>query len=163
MANVLEVRCVVAKDPVDGKHEIRVDLRVNGQSLFDLRDGGLSIDLAELARSVDHDGDYQMLTCSCGIAGCAGIKEGIRVRHNAKCVRWSVRTFQPARILVFDRSHYRNAILRGVLEGRKVEAQLRGMNIDFVPSQIAGQLESAPLKEQAKTLKKGQGRTRSTR
>lgn len=38
----------------------------------------------------DKNGEYEIFTCSCGIAGCAGIWEGIKVKFRKHTVEWRI-------------------------------------------------------------------------
>ena len=51
---------------------------------------GYCIDFNEIARSLASPGVYEIFTCGCGVAGCAGIFEGVRVRHEASHIAWSM-------------------------------------------------------------------------
>jgi hypothetical protein len=48
------------------------------------------IDLIPLAKSCQLSGEFFIVTCGCGDAGCAGIDEGIRVAHFDDRIVWEV-------------------------------------------------------------------------
>lgn len=49
-----------------------------------------SIALKELVKSCQLSGEFEIVTCECGIAGCAGIYKGITVTHETDKVSWKV-------------------------------------------------------------------------
>lgn len=59
---------------------------VNRQKLV----SGYPIDLIELAKSCQINGEFDIVTCGCGFAACAGIDDGIRVTHAADRITWEV-------------------------------------------------------------------------
>ena len=48
------------------------------------------IDLVELVKSRKADGEYFIITCHCGVPGCAGIGSGVRITRAGKFVAWSM-------------------------------------------------------------------------
>lgn len=50
------------------------------------------IDLAHLCKSCQLNGEFFIVTCGCGDAGCAGIDDGIRVSHFDGRIVWEVPT-----------------------------------------------------------------------
>ena len=50
-----------------------------------------ALDMEELALSCRFSGEFEILTCGCGNAGCAGIDEGIHVTHKDGTIHWKVR------------------------------------------------------------------------
>ncbi|WP_374972763.1 hypothetical protein [Spongiibacter marinus] len=46
------------------------------------------VDVAAFASSAQSSGHYDIFTCNCGIAGCAGIYEGVTVELSDDVVRW---------------------------------------------------------------------------
>jgi hypothetical protein len=48
------------------------------------------IDLRQLAKSCQLSGEFYIVTCGCGSAGCAGIDAGIRVNHFVNSITWDV-------------------------------------------------------------------------
>lgn len=51
---------------------------------------GVTVDLRELVASMEKSGQYDILTCSCGEPGCAGIWEGVVVIHWPEAIRWLI-------------------------------------------------------------------------
>lgn len=70
-----------------GKIVLFSEIWVDGQHL----DEPHPIDLPLLVQSLHVPGCYEIFTCNCGVAGCAGIVEGIEVTHDAGLVRWFFR------------------------------------------------------------------------
>lgn len=54
------------------------------------------LDLGQLVQSLHTDGWAEIFTCKCGVAGCAGIVEGIKVAHLGPLIQWSFRRPQSA-------------------------------------------------------------------
>ena len=50
--------------------------------------------LWSLAASCCRPGNFEIFTCGCGIAGCAGIEEGVTVAHKGERIEWSLRSPQ---------------------------------------------------------------------
>ena len=48
------------------------------------------IDLRQLAKSCQVSGEFYIVTCGCGDAGCAGILDGVRVSHFPDRICWEV-------------------------------------------------------------------------
>ncbi len=71
---------------VAGYHELSLicELEVNGVLLHP----EFSVDLRELTKSSQCSGEFDIFTCGCGFAGCAGIFEGIHVEHLPEAVVW---------------------------------------------------------------------------
>ena len=89
--------------------EYRLLLRVDGELLLDVYEAGYGFDLGELVRSLAGDGDYFILTCACGNAGCVGIEAAVRVVHEAASVEWRL-TSPFTRTLRFAYGPYAHAI-----------------------------------------------------
>jgi hypothetical protein len=49
--------------------------------------------------------DQYLLTCSCGIPGCAGIGEPVLINHSSKCVQWLIPD-EPVYKKIFDKREY---------------------------------------------------------
>jgi hypothetical protein len=112
--NTLLVQTRIERDPADPRPYFLSDLLVDGESIVNLKHDGLGIDLVALARSVKQGGEFFIITCSCGDAGCAGIDEGIEVIHDSDEVRWVVRGFSPDRAYVFEKAAYATSIKQGL-------------------------------------------------
>jgi hypothetical protein len=117
-----------------------IEILVDGEPLRE----GPAVDLAELARSVDSVGEYLIFTCSCGEAGCAGIRRGVDVFHHGGQVYWAL--YQPPRTFVFDEQAYRQAV-DGII------AEFRGLCVQHPPSfKNRWQLERLALLERQQPL-----------
>jgi len=87
-----------------------------------------ALDMRELVNSCRADGEYFILTCGCGEAGCAGVFEGIAVSHQNGEVVWVVpdpikSTTSAKSDYVeyrFDRCSYIDAIRKGVDKGKNL-------------------------------------------
>jgi len=94
---------------------------------------GLTVDIRALVASLKGPGQYDILTCSCGEAFCAGIWEGIIVIHWPDTIRWLIPDplVEPVeldegekkRILRFRDRHFRKAdyfrAITSAVEGAK--------------------------------------------
>lgn len=102
-------------------------LEINGQAIHE----EFCVDLFELAKSCQLDGEFDIFTCSCGVAGCAGIFEGITVTHSPDEITWvcpepiAVRTgssddvedhVKDSRHFRFDPVQYLDAVNSGLRE-----------------------------------------------
>ena len=90
-----------------------------------------AIDMEELVLSCRFSGEFEILTCGCGIAICAGIDDGIKVIHQDNKIIWKVRnpvnwpTYKdlPKKVsyveYVFDKQQYVEAIRASVEEAKQ--------------------------------------------
>lgn len=76
------------EDEDDGFLYLVPQLIVDETEIVDL--DGAALDLAELQRSVDRDGEFFIFTCWCGDPGCGGINAGVCVSHKGDIVTWEV-------------------------------------------------------------------------
>ncbi len=71
---------------VDEHYLITQAIFINGKSLAPEN----PIDLIHLSKSCQLSGEFFIVTCGCGDAGCAGIDDGIRVTHLDDRIVWEV-------------------------------------------------------------------------
>lgn len=64
------------------------DLYINGHRL--LRSAAPVVDTLGLMVHAGHTGSFDLLTCTCGVAGCAGFHEEVTVRADSHKVQWLV-------------------------------------------------------------------------
>ena len=102
---------------------LQTEIRVDNHLLYDFTSRWLQVDLFELAQSLDQEGEYFIITCWCGNAGCAGIHRGIDIYYNGGRVFWVIYEPAPARTLVFDEQAYRQAVQTALAEFRQLGAQ----------------------------------------
>ena len=122
--NTLSVRARIEQDPEDNKPYLRFKITIDGEPLVDLERYGLAIDYIELASTINEDGEFYIVTCTCRVAMCAGIKEGIRVFRDNKNIHWIIRWYWgPTRALAFEREAYAHAIEQGIREYKKLRTQ----------------------------------------
>jgi hypothetical protein len=95
---------------------LRTEILVDDELLLDFEGLWLAVDLGQLALSLQGDGEFFIITCTCGVAGCAGLTRGVQVVHDGKNVHWVVRQPGPARTLVFDGEAYAEAIKQGLAQ-----------------------------------------------
>ncbi len=84
------------------------------------------IDYWELIRSLTGEGEFFMATCSCGEPGCAGIHEGIEVRHINGRTSWRMNFEKPVLKFAFDTAQYHESVYEGLLAWRKLVTQKTG-------------------------------------
>lgn len=65
-----------------------LELRVDGAAITNFL--YYAVDLNELLRSTESDGEFEILTCWCGVAECAGIEVGVAVGHDSTSVHWKI-------------------------------------------------------------------------
>lgn len=107
----IEYRASIQHEPLI--RYIFPSLWVNDQCLSE----GLVVDMRILAASMKGPGEYDILTCSCGEPGCAGVWQGIIVFHYYDLIRWLiphpiVRPFEPdgkeaERVITFKDRYFR--------------------------------------------------------
>lgn len=93
-----------------------VVMRINGDTIQEV-DSGLVFDANALLVCKDADSEFDLFTCSCGVAGCAGINESIEQRVVDGVVIWAWPkdlagdlNIDVTKPLVFDLAQYRAAI-----------------------------------------------------
>ena len=92
------------------------EILVDDELLLDFEGLTLAVDLGQLALSLQGDGEFVIVTCTCGVAGCAGLTRGIEVTHNGQNVRWVIREPGPTRSLVFEGAGYVEAVRQGLAQ-----------------------------------------------
>ncbi|BDI31790.1 hypothetical protein CCAX7_38410 [Capsulimonas corticalis] len=85
-------------------------LDIDGQPLEECRRYLLAIDLEELFRSERESGVFSIITCWCGVPECAGIRNGVGVRHDAGWVYWRLSSPAPERHYAFRQADYSQAL-----------------------------------------------------
>lgn len=111
--NQLEVKSRIDSPP-DDVELIVTEMLVDGRPLTDFRGRSLSVDLFALERSIRQSGEFFIVTCLCGVPACAGIKQGIQVRHSETNTHWIVRGLGETQTFYFDGQEYEVAIRRGI-------------------------------------------------
>lgn len=98
------------------------------------------VNYGALIWSVRGNGEYFILTCSCGIPECAGIYKGVEVKFVGNSVEWHFIDPYPLRdkTFVFDGNLYIKAIRVGFEETRNVlkKALLKGEKFCIYPPDI---------------------------
>jgi len=117
---------------------IRSLLTVDGKRLWNEETDTLHLD--ELVSSIYGYGPFEIYTCGCGYAMCAGIAEDIVVDQDGGNVLWTVP--RPLKTpaegdmeydhFVFDRAQYRQAIQDGLEAAKRIADQHAG-EIDIGP------------------------------
>jgi hypothetical protein len=110
--NSLHIKTTIDHDP-DEPPCLRTHLIVDNQPVVALVRHTLGISFHDLLASAKASGEYFIITCACGDAGCAGISEGVRVTHHPTNVQWVVRNHGPTKVYYFAREQYQAAIQQG--------------------------------------------------
>src|SRR5690606_5124795 len=85
---------------------------------------GFYIDYFDLTSSAREGGDYFILTCGCGDAGCAGLFEPIKVAHTADTISWHITEPEPKRGYTFRRVEYVAEIRRALEDAIRINQTL---------------------------------------
>lgn len=115
-------RLMVITHPGKGS-SLRTEIRVDNRLLCDFDGWGLGVDLCELGRSLRWDGEYFIVTCRCGHAGCAGIRRGVDVHREDGRIYWVVYEPGSERTFVFDEQEYCKAVDKALVEFRDLCAR----------------------------------------
>lgn len=91
------------------------------------------LDLEQLQSSLNADGDFFIWTCSCGVPGCAGMFDGVRVTHGNGKTAWD--DLDCKRQFFFDSHDLRRAFDDAILAGRQL--LLDRPDLDVTPDQNA--------------------------
>ncbi|MCB0078862.1 MAG: hypothetical protein KDD73_15730 [Anaerolineales bacterium] len=145
--NRLTVGFLLDPDPLTGEKSLVTVVRIDGRPLLDFLHFGLAVSLIALQRSAAQTGDYFIVTCRCGDAGCAGIRQGIALVHQRDRISWRYDTLVPdpvtqpdllrqtasgqtewvvrgiklpTRTFIFDRSAYQAAIVQAIRRGAEL-------------------------------------------
>ncbi len=112
------------------------EIFVDGQMLVDFT--YYAVDLEEITKSISHDGQFYIITCHCGVPGCAGIGKGIEVLHAQGLVLWTIREPIPLRTLTWEQKMYHDAIFTAIQQSKQLMAQAMhtsNQKIEVVPMQ----------------------------
>lgn len=129
--NRLKIRSRIRSEEFE-EDVILTEIFVDGKLLLDFESNYLATDLLSLERSRDQDGEFFIVTCVCGIPGCAGIREGIRVTHPDGNVHWVVRGVGETQTFYFDPEQYESAIKYGI---KQLNELVDRYSLEVVPSQ----------------------------
>ena len=85
---------------------VSFDLKIDGHQPY-----AGTIDPGELILSTIQGDEYEVFTCSCGVAGCAGIWRGVVVVHDANLILWKAFYAKGRKVFLFDKEQYKAEIL----------------------------------------------------
>jgi len=117
----------------DGKRQWREQILVND----DVLNTKYCIDYDALVKSLTESGEFSILTCGCSVAECAGLYEGIHVKHDDDEVRWLITQPEPIRRYYFDIAKCRQAV-NDALTGVKKFVKKGHGEIPFGPATFTG-------------------------
>ena len=86
------------------------------------------VDLSELVNSIFDSGEFFILTCDCGEAGCTGLHKGILVKHVQHTICWTMIVHDNQKEFVFDRQQYKQTIQQFF---KAADAIKEGVYMDF--------------------------------
>lgn len=114
------LRLVVDDDEAaaDEPDSLVAELHVDGRRLAAFDHG--PVDLVELGKSLDQDGEYFIWTCECGVPECGGRHKGVRVRHLEDRVQW--KDLDTDQGYCFELDELRRAMARVLREGQTLIA-----------------------------------------
>jgi hypothetical protein len=139
------VSAKIANDLYDGKPFLFTIVEINGWPLVDFEHDDLGIDLVELVKTIDNDGEYYVITCTCGDAGCAGITKGIHVINKHGTFQWlihnSSKDVEVDRNFTFNAEEYIAAIEHGLIQFLKLKEE--NPNIGTSPYLLRNRIEFA--------------------
>lgn len=107
----------------------------------------VTVDMRVLVASIQGSGEYEILTCSCGESGCAGIWEGIIVIHRQESIQWLIphadmnqnacniaeqENIVKFKMRVFAKSDYINAIADAIETAKNMASQFSSF-VETVP------------------------------
>lgn len=125
--NILELQIHQNSDQ-QGWLALELDLLVDGYPLEQFGGHAYGVDLSEYEKSLHADGEFFIISCSCGFARCAGILQGVQVRHEGSLVYWHIPEPEPERWFVFSVQNYEAAYQAVVARGNALIDQ-------FIPSE----------------------------
>lgn len=73
---------------VPGAHLLKLSVLINGLNVSPEN----VIDLEELIASLKSSGNFKIVTCVCGQAGCIGESQGVKVIHDSTKINWQIPT-----------------------------------------------------------------------
>jgi hypothetical protein len=114
-----------------------IEICIDGEILADF--DFYTTDLGELICSTQAGGEFFIITCTCGVAGCAGIYKGIKVQHAAGNILWNVvQPLAQPRQFIFERNAYEQAIRDCIRQGQQLIAQRKTLPqkpLEIIPVQ----------------------------
>ena len=125
-------------DPDPGEGDIFdylvVEIKVDGEPLVDFN--YYATDLIALHQSIKEPGEWEIITCWCGDLGCAGLKQGIHVRHEDERIFWKINEPEPRRAFAFDKE-------QAMSEIKMLPKQADGL-IKYLGEWSTGQIKIVP-------------------
>ncbi len=103
-----------------------------------------TVDIFEAAASCRKEGEFFIFTCGCGVPGCAGIYQGVQVRHSDDFIYWKLpnpldQNRQSESVernvedeFVFSKKQYAEAVSEGLEEIK--ESLRKDKNLDIDPA-----------------------------
>jgi hypothetical protein len=119
-------RSVLNLESVIDDKFIELRLSINGKQPY-----AGTIHPGELLRSTIRSDEYDIFTCSCGHAGCAGISRGVVVVNDGPFTLWKAYYARGRKIFVFNRVQYQQEIVSKIKEA--ADLVRRGLGRGLIP------------------------------
>jgi len=120
--------------PQKGKEtwNIGAEVLIDNKKLFEFK--VTPIDLFELLKSIRSGGKFEIFTCTCGYAGCAGFYEGIKVEHNfiENTTKWVFLDYYELDQYVFDKAEYKKSVEDLIIYFQKEYFNLKSKKVIIV-------------------------------
>lgn len=161
--HLVSIAIEVPEQPTFG---VRIEIELDGKPFHPEH----PIDLRELLRSCQGAGEFEIFTCGCGVAACAGI-HGIEISHTEEAIEWkcpdplSARDEAPAGreqgvttfdVHTFDPNQYIGAIDEGI---RKLQTLIvmaaRRIKLPVYGSAVQDVLDLETLRFSTRTVEPG--------
>jgi len=127
----LEVISNVVSEASLGRTELCLQLKINGQVIANGH--SYPINPIELLKAKDESGSYEIWTCNCGIAECAGISTNVNVTHEKNTIKWqwTDMPFAKDSLYVFDLQEYQTDINLAWKKFKEIAREYKKNKIEF--------------------------------
>lgn len=106
------------------------DLEININSTKPYGDSDI-IDASEFLESLDIDGEFEILSCCCGVPECSGWFKGIQVEHlNNEHIKWT--NLNNGENWIFEKKSIEDALKNIEEELENYKAFFKERNIEYV-------------------------------
>ncbi len=101
----------------EGSIYLVIEAYIDGEQLVGVDQYSIDVPFG-LLPSVERNGYWYIVSCSCGDPGCAGIFSGVEVKHREGRITWHLLEPGPMRDFRFDADQYRGEVYRLIENGR---------------------------------------------
>jgi hypothetical protein len=96
---------------------------------------GLPVDLCELQKAIDSDGNFFVWTCDCGTPGCAGRFKGIQFTHSNEFIMFKDLDCRESEEFRFESKAVRSSFELALKQGKKLAAGFLENKLVSIPDQ----------------------------